>query len=108
MGPAPKCHFVLGLPSWSSEISEIGTLATLEAHNFFFKPLIEMSSKESCNLRQDLSNGMCHATCTQGNQGDSQLLVVGSQIVKLTPIPFFGHNLCFKNPNGSCEPILDI
>jgi hypothetical protein len=20
----------------------------------------------------------------------------------------FGHNLCFKYPNGSCEPILDI
>ncbi len=22
--------------------------------------------------------------------------------------PFFGHNLCFKYPNGSCKPILDI
>ncbi len=26
----------------------------------------------------------------------------------LTPDPSFGHNLCFKYPNGSCEPILDI
>ncbi len=34
--------------------------------------------------------------------------MVGSQIVNLTLGPFFGHNLCFKCPNGSCEPILDI
>jgi hypothetical protein len=30
-------------------------------------------------------------------QGDFQLLG-----------PSFGHNLCFKYPNGSCEPILNI
>jgi len=36
------------------------------------------------------------------------LLVVGSQIVNLTIGPSFGHNLCFKCPNGWCEPILDI
>jgi hypothetical protein len=38
----------LGLPSWSSEIPEIveiGTFATLEAHNFFFMPPIEMKSE---------------------------------------------------------------
>jgi hypothetical protein len=26
----------------------------------------------------------------------------------LTPDPSYGHNLCFKCPNGSCEPILNI
>jgi hypothetical protein len=36
------------------------------------------------------------------------LLVVDSQIDNLTFDPSFGHNLCFKYPNGSCEPILDI
>jgi hypothetical protein len=51
---------------------------------------------------------MWHATCTQGNWGDSWFLMVESQIGNLTPDPFFGHNLCFKNPNGSWEPILDI
>jgi hypothetical protein len=51
---------------------------------------------------------MWHATWTQGNQGSSWLLIVGSQIANLTPGPSFGHNLCFKNPNGSCKPILDI
>ncbi len=34
--------------------------------------------------------------------------MVGSQIANLTPNPSFGHNLCFKCPNGSCEPILYI
>jgi hypothetical protein len=31
-----------------------------------------------------------------------------SQIVNLTHGLSFGHNLCFKSPNGLCEPILDI
>jgi hypothetical protein len=51
---------------------------------------------------------MLHATCMQGNQSDSQLLLVMSQISHLTSDLFFGHNLCFKCLNGSCEPILYI
>jgi hypothetical protein len=51
---------------------------------------------------------MWHATFTQGNWGDSQLLVVESQIGILIPDLSFGHNLCFKHPNESCEPILGI
>jgi hypothetical protein len=34
--------------------------------------------------------------------------VVGSQIANLTPDPSFGHNSCFRCPNGSCESILNI
>ncbi len=49
-----------------------------------------------------------HTTCTRANQGDSRLLMIGSQIGNLTPDPSFGHNLCFRYPNGLCEPILDI
>ncbi len=45
MGPAPKCHFVAGLPSGNFEIPNIGTPTTLGAHNFVCKPLIEMKSK---------------------------------------------------------------
>jgi hypothetical protein len=33
---------------------------------------------------QELSNSMSHTTCTQGNQVDSRLFVVGSQIANLT------------------------
>jgi hypothetical protein len=51
---------------------------------------------------------VCHAICTQVNQGDPGLLVIGNQIGNLTFNPSFDHNLCFKYPNGSCKPILDI
>jgi hypothetical protein len=34
--------------------------------------------------------------------------MVENQIANLTFDPSFGHNLCIKYPNGSCEPILDI
>jgi len=51
---------------------------------------------------------MLHATYTQENQGDFRLLMLKSQTVNLIPDPFFGYNLCFKNPNKSWEPILDI
>jgi hypothetical protein len=51
---------------------------------------------------------MWHATYTQGNWGDYWFLVVGSQIANLTLGPSFGHNLCFKCPNGWCESILNI
>jgi hypothetical protein len=64
--------------------------------------------RQSCSPDQELFNNMSHATYTQGNWVNSWLLVVGSQIANLTLNPFFGHNLCFKCPNGWCEPILDI
>ncbi len=46
MGPAPKCHFVLGLPSGSPKIPKVGTHVTLGAYNFACRPSIEMRSKE--------------------------------------------------------------
>jgi hypothetical protein len=51
---------------------------------------------------------MWHVTYSKRNQGDSRLLVVGSQIGNLSFGLSFGHNLCFKYPNGSCKPILSI
>jgi len=64
--------------------------------------------KQSCSPHQDFSNDIWQATCTQGIRVNFRLLVVGSQIANLTPDPSFGHSLCFRCPNGSCEPILDI
>jgi len=64
--------------------------------------------KKSCSTCWKLSNDMWHATCIHIFQGDSWLLVDESQIGILTHGPSFGHNLCFKYSNGSCEPILDI
>jgi hypothetical protein len=68
----------------------------------------QWSLKQSCSPRRDLSNGMLHVACMQGNWVDSWLLVVGSQIANLTPDLSFDHNLCFRFPNGRCEPNLDI
>jgi hypothetical protein len=112
MKPTTKWLFVMGLPSGSLEIAKVGTPATLGPHNFVCRPPIEMRSKTklepSLRAFQRYVTHHLHATCTQGNQGDSQLLVVRSQTANLTPNPSFGHNICFKCPNGSCEPILDI
>jgi len=69
---------------------------------------LRWSLKQSYSLHQGLFNGMWHATFTQGNLVDSWLLMVGSQITNLIPDLSFGHNLCFKCPNGWCELILDI
>jgi hypothetical protein len=66
------------------------------------------SLKERCSPGRDLSNGILHATCTQGNWDDSRLLVIKSQIANLTIVLSFGHNLCFRCPNGRCKPISDI
>jgi len=72
------------------------------------RPPIELRSKQSCSLCWVFSNDMSHATCTQGHQVDSRLLVVNIQIANSTFDPSFGHNLCFKCPNGWCKPILNI
>jgi hypothetical protein len=64
--------------------------------------------KQSCSPRWDLSIDMSHVACTQGNRVDSWFLMVGSQTTNLTSDLSFGHNLCYRCPNGWCEPILDI
>jgi hypothetical protein len=51
---------------------------------------------------------MLYTTYTHLIQGNSKLLEVRNQIDTLTLVPSFGHNLCYKYSNGSCEPILDI
>jgi hypothetical protein len=64
--------------------------------------------RKRCSLCWNLFNDMSQDTSTQGNWGDSRLLVVESQIGNLNLGPSFGHNLCFTCPNGSCKSILDI
>ncbi len=59
--------------------------------------------KKSFSPYREFSNSISHTTYTQGNWDDSRLLMVESQIDNS-----FDHNLCFKCPNGSCEPILNI
>ncbi len=91
---------LLGVWVSSSHLSQSG-VATTDLR-------LKWSMKQCCSPNRELSNGMSHATCVKGNWGDSRLLVVGSQTTNLTPGPSFGHNLFFRCPNGSCEPILDF
>jgi hypothetical protein len=94
----------VGIP----KLSKLGLLRFWGFITLCANLLLKWGLNQSYSRRWKLSNGMSHATCTQGNWGDFWLLVVGSQIVNLTIDPSFGHNLCFKCPNGSCNPILDI
>jgi len=89
--PTPKCYFVSRLPSWKSQNSRIWRPIT-----FCANLRLKWSLKKNCRLHRDLSKGMWHATYTQVNQGDYQLLVVNNQIGSLIPNLFFYHNLCFK------------
>jgi hypothetical protein len=47
---------------------------------------------------------MLHVTCTQGNQGDFQLLVVENQTTNLIPDLSFGHNLYFSIQMSHASP----
>jgi len=69
---------------------------------------LRWSLKQSYSPCWELSNRMLHIIYMHRNRVDSWLLVVGSQIANLTLGLSFGHNLCFRSPNGQCEPILDI
>ncbi len=63
---------------------------------------------QTCSPPRELSNAMLHSWSARREEVDSRLLVVGSQIAKLSPGPSFTHNLGCICPNGSCEAILDI
>jgi hypothetical protein len=100
--------FCLKTPKSESRNSQSWDSYNFGAPNFVCKPPIEMRSEAKLYPHWDLSNGMLHITCMQGNRVDSRLLVVGSQTTNSIPDLSFGHNLCFNYPNESCEPILDI
>jgi len=46
MGTTPKCHFSRDSQVRSPKIFEIGIPVTLDTHNFFYKPSIEVKSQE--------------------------------------------------------------
>jgi hypothetical protein len=63
--------------------------------------------KKSYSPFWKLSDDIWHTSYMHIIQGDSQFLMVKSQIDTLIPNLFFGHNLCYKYSNGSYEPILN-
>jgi len=107
-GPHPN-----GILSWNSQMRvpkfpKLGLPQLWGPITLFANLRLRWGLKQSFSPCQKLFNGMLHVTYTQGNRVDSWLLMVGSQIGNLTHGLSFGDNLCFKCPNGSCKPILDI
>jgi hypothetical protein len=92
----------------ASKFPKLGLLQLWRPIIFWANLWLKWDLNQSCSPRLDLFNNMWHCTYTQINQGNFRLFMVGSQIDNLTSDPSFGHNLCFKYPNGSCEPILNI
>ncbi len=107
-GPHPNGFFVPRLQSESPKIAKLGLSQLWNPITLCPDLRSRWGLKHNCSLSRNLSNGMWHNTYTQGNRVDSQLLVVRSQIVNLTSNLSFGHNLCFKCPNGWSKPILNI
>jgi hypothetical protein len=91
--------------SWVSKFLKLGLLQLWGFITFFSNLRLRWVLKQSYNLCWNLSKNMWHGTYIKVNQGNSWLLVFGSQIDTLTPNLSFGHNLCFKYLNGSCEPM---
>jgi hypothetical protein len=99
-----KWLFCPGTPKWESRNCNNWDFRITSCENL----RSWWSLKQSCSPRWELSNGLSHIPCTHGNRVNSQLLMVRSQIVNLTLDHSFGHNLCYRCPNGQCEPILGI
>jgi hypothetical protein len=106
--PISKWFFVLGLQMGVPKFPKLRLLWFSGPITLHADLRLRWGLKQSCSPRWELSNNMLHATCTQGNQVNSRLLVVKNQTANLTSGLSFGHNLCFRCPNGSFEPILDI
>jgi hypothetical protein len=113
--PALECHFfpgLPGLPGWSLEIVPktvpggvpgLWELITPDCKIWSWRDL-----NQTCSPRRDLSNDISHSQLEGREEVDSWLLVIGSQIVNLTPGPSFAHNLSYRCSNDQCEAIFYI
>jgi hypothetical protein len=91
-----------------SKFTKLGFSTLWKPIIFFVDFRLRWCLKQCYNLYRKFFNNKWHATFTHIFPNDFRLLVVRSQIDTLTFGFSFGHNLCFKYSNGSCEPILNI
>jgi hypothetical protein len=89
-------------------LSQVGVLGLWELIFPDYDIRLERGLNQSYSSPWELSNAMSHSFCRRRDHIESWLLVVGSQIVNLTPCPSFAHNLGCRCSNGSCKAILDI
>jgi hypothetical protein len=99
--------------SWDSQggipkLSRFGLMPLCEIITFCSNLRLGWGLKQTCSSCWELSNCVSHSTYMHRGRVDSRLLMVRSQTANLTIGLSFCHNLCYKCPNGSCEPIFDI
>jgi hypothetical protein len=99
---------IFGTPEWSPEIVPAGLLELWTDITPDCKVRSRQGLNQSCSPHRDLSNSMSHTRIGCRKEVDSRILVVGSQIVSLTPGPSFAHNLGCRCRNDQCEAIFDI
>ncbi len=109
----PRHPHLNGFLSWDSQggvpkLSSFGLPGLCKVITLCSDLRLGWGLKQTCSSPREFSNGVLPFTYTHRGQVDSWLLVVGSQIVNLTPDPSFCHNLCCRCPNGSCEPTFNI
>jgi hypothetical protein len=73
-----------------------------------YKVWSQRGLNQTCSPRRDLSNDVLHSQFGGREEVDSRLLVIGGQIVSLTPGPSFAHNLGYRYSNDQCEAIFYI
>ncbi len=76
MRPTSKWHFYMGLPNGSpSKFPKLGLLQLWGPIILCVDLRLRWDLKKSCSPCRDFFKGMWHTTYTQGNRGDSWLLV---------------------------------
>ncbi len=92
-----QMSFCLGIPKLGvSKFPKLGVPTLWKAITSCVDLQLRWGFKQSCNPNPKKSKDMWHATYTHIIQGNSQLLMVESQIGILILDPSFDHNLCFK------------
>jgi len=95
-GLAPKCHFVLGLPTRNFEIPIDETPTTLGDHNFACKPSIE--TRFEAKLYPSSRSFQWYVTCHLRTKKLGRFLTFngGESNCQFDSRPFFWHKLVFQ------------
>jgi hypothetical protein len=86
----PNVIFSLNPQVGVLKFSQLGLLQLWGAITLRANLQLRWGLKQSCSPYQEFSNNISHATYTQGNRGDSWLLVVRNQIANFDALPSHG------------------
>jgi hypothetical protein len=91
-----------------SRDSQVGVPIFLELGLLQLWGRITSRLKQICSPRQEFFNDMLHALLHARKSNRFLTFNARESNYQFDFWPFFYHNLCFRCPNGSCEPILNI